>query len=572
MFRIRTKKERFWEILPGLSFWSVFLGSIILSFVKPMWAAVFIVCFDLYWVLKAINTSIHLISSYRRFRVYVKIDWLLLTAMLGDREKLINHFQTATTYARNSIERKFYTNEVQRLRGFLDNGVINRPYTDFYHLVVVPFVDESQEVLTSTITALSNAQYPLEKMILLLASEERVGEPAQAVVKAMMAKFQGQFFKMFAVTHPDGLPDEIKGKSANASYAVSSILPKLAELNITEEQVLVSNLDSDTIIHPQYFARVMYAFLTSDKPYRRSYQPIAVYNNNIWDSPAFIRVVSVSNSFWQFTESSRPDRLRTFASHTMTLKALREVGFWKKDIINEDGFIFWQCYLHYEGDYEVVPLFIPVSLDTCLADTTWQTLKNQYKQKKRWAYNVEYYPHLVPALLKSKAPWRDRFYKLFQYVEGNFNWATASVLITLLGWLPLFIGGPEFKETVVAYNLPHATRMLMTIATGFLIFSVYINLILLPPRPKKYGVGRSVMMYVQWFLVPITSLVFGSLPAIEAQTRLMLGRYLEFFVTPKSRRGAVTSLDMKEMQAMPPVPPMKGEAWPICGMHFWLPG
>src|ERR1043165_5974619 len=113
----------------------------------------------------------------------------------------------------------------------------------------------------------------------------------------------------------------------------------------------------------------MYAFLTSEKPYRRSYQPIAVYNNNIWDSPAFIRVVSVSNSFWQFTEGSRPDRLRTFSSHTMTLKALLEVGLYKRDIVNEDGFIYWQCYLHYNGDYKVIPLLIPASGDTVLAAT-----------------------------------------------------------------------------------------------------------------------------------------------------------------------------------------------------------
>ncbi len=548
MFRKRTRRERFWEIIPGMSVWLVFIGAIVLSFTKPVWAAVFIVCFDLYWLLKALNTTVHLISSYRRFKVYVKIDWLLLTAMLADRSKLLDHMATAAGHAKKSIERNFYLDEIKKFTDFKDNGIVNRPYTDFYHLIVIPFVDESVEVLSSTIGALANAQYPHEKMIVVLASEERAGEEAQKVAAAIAEKFKDSFYRLFTTVHPDGMPGEIKGKSANASFAVSSLLPKLEEMNIPEELVLISNLDSDTIVHPQYFARVMYAFLTHPKPYRSSYQPIAVYNNNIWDSPAFIRVVSVSNSFWQFTESSRPDRLRTFASHTMTLKALREVGFWKKDIINEDGFIFWQCYLHYEGDYGAVPLFIPVSLDTCLADTFWQTLKNQYKQKKRWAYNVEYYPHLVPALLKSKAPFWDRMYKLFQYVEGDFNWAAASVLITLLGWLPLFIGGPEFKETVIAYNLPHATRTLMTIATGFLIFSVYINLILLPPRPKKYGIGRSIMMYLQWFLVPLTSIVFGSLPAIEAQTRLMFGWYLEFFVTPKSRKGEVTAMTMKEMQ------------------------
>lgn len=161
---------------------------------------------------------------------------------------------------------------------------------------------------------------------------------------------------------------------------------------------------------------------------------------------------------------------------------------------------------------------------------------------------MEYYPHLIPAILKSKAPFFDRMYKLYQYVEGNFNWATASILITLLGRLPLYLGGRQFLDTVVAFNLPTATKILLNIALVFLIFSVYINLILLPPRPKKYGKARSIMMYLQWFLVPVTSIVFGSLPAIEAQTRLMMGWYLEFWVTPKVRKGENTAMQMKEMQ------------------------
>lgn len=550
MYRKRTTRERLWEIIPGLSFWTVFFGAILLSYVKPVWAALFIVCFDLYWVLKALNVASHLIASYRRFRVYVALDWLSFVEKLQNRAELIEEFRSRIPDAKKSIERKFYRQQIQRLKEDIDNGVIHRSYRDFYHIVVIPFVDESFEVLSSTFQALAEVEYPKDRLIVVLASEERAGEPARLISEQVREAFGGLFFRFFVTVHPDGLPGEIKGKSANASYAVSSLLPELEKLNIQIDEVLVSNFDSDTIVHPQYFGRVMYEFLTSPKPYRRSYQPIAIYNNNIWDSPAFIRVVSVSNSFWQFTESSRPNRLRTFSSHTMTLRTLVDVGFWKKDIINEDGYIFWQCYLTYKGDYEVVPLFIPISLDTCLAETFWQTLKNQYKQKKRWAYNVEYYPHLIPQLLKSQAPLFDRLYKLFQYVEGNFNWATASLLISILGWLPLFLGGDEFKQSVIAYNLPTVTRTLMTIATGFLIFSVYINLILLPPRPKKYNWTKSLMMYLQWFLVPITSVVFGSLPAIEAQTRLMLGKYLEFWVTPKARKGEVTGKSMQEMKGV----------------------
>ena len=548
MYRKRTKQERFLEILPGLQFWVVFFGAIWLSYYQPIWAALFIICFDLYWVMKAINTASHLIAAYKKFRLCVTINWMgYLDNLknLPEFEKLLLVKQGA---AKTLTARHFFAEEAGRLQKIINSGQTGADYSAYFHLILIPFTDESFEVLDSTFRALAESDYPKDKMIMVLAGEERAGETSRKVENQLREKYQAKFFKFFTTCHPDGLPGEIKGKSANASWAVTKILPELDKLNIKTDQVLVSNFDSDTIVHPQYFARVMYEFLLAEKPYRQSYQPVAVYNNNIWDSPAIIRVVSVSNSFWQFTESSRPNRLRTFSSHTMTLRALLEVGLWKKDIVNEDGYIFWQCYLHYNGDYRVAPLFIPISLDTCLAETVWQTMVNQYKQKRRWAYNVEYYPQLIPQIFKSKAPFWDKMYKLYQYAEGNFNWATASILISSLGWLPLFLGGSSFGQSVIGYNLPLVTKTLMTIATIFLIFSVYINLILLPPRPKKYSVWRSIMMYLQWFLVPLTSVIFGSLPAVEAQTRLMFGQYLEFWVTPKARKGENTGLAMKEMR------------------------
>ncbi len=549
MFRKRTLKERFWEILPGLQFWSVCIGAIILASEKPVWASVFIVCFDLYWVLKACNVGLHLFSSYRIFQVHVTLNWLdRIKALEANPGAFIEKLKIDSLKDKRSVARTYFAKEANRLTNLLSARSERPNFSEIYHLMLFPFVDESVEVLSTTFDALLSINYPHERMLIILATEERAGESAQITANIVKNKYAAQFGHFFITAHPDGLEGEIKGKSANASWAVQAMLPELARLGIPSRNVIVSNFDSDTVVHPEYLARVTYEFLTAEKPYQSSYQPIAIYNNNIWDAPAFIRVVSVSNSFWQFTESSRPDRLRTFSSHSMTLQALKEVGFWKKDLINEDGFIYWQCYLHYKGDYKVVPLFVPISLDTCLADSTWQTFKNQYKQKKRWAYNVEYYPHLVPKLLFGDAPLGDRLYKLFQYVEGNFNWATASVLISTLGLLPLFLGGQEFLDSVVAYNLPSVTKNLMRIAFVFIFFSIYVNLVLLPPRPAKYGKWKSVMMYLQWLLVPFVSVVFGSIPAIEAQTRLMLGRYMEFWVTPKHRKGESTGLHMKEMR------------------------
>lgn len=538
-FRRRNFQERIWEVIPGLMFWLTLIFALFFSRNHPVWVSLFIILFDLYWLFKAINGAAHLLSAYRKFRFFETINWLSCVHKLVNFDTYIEFLQTQQKAASKLIAKKYFKEEILRIQNLIKIGRTRGDCNNYYHLVILPFVNESVEVLSTTFEALLKVNYPKEKIIMILASEERAGEKAAKTASEIKEKFAEYFYKFFVSVHPDGLEGEIKGKSANASWAVKSVLPELEKLGIAIDQVLVSNFDSDTIVHPEYFGRVTYEFLTAEKPYRRSYQPIALYNNNIWDSPSFIRVVSVSNSFWQFIESSRPDRLRTFSSHSMTLRALIDVGFWRKDLVNEDGYIFWQCYLYYKGDYEVVPLFISVSLDTCLAGSYKETLINQYKQKRRWAYNVEYYPSLMPALIKLKTSLWDKVYKTYQFVEGNYMWATASIVISSLGWLPLILGGQKFNQTVVALNLPQVTSFLMTIATAFLIFSVYINMVLLPPRPAKYSVWKTINMYLQWFLVPIVSVFFGSLPAVEAQTRLMLGKYMEFWVTPKVRKGGI---------------------------------
>jgi hypothetical protein len=60
--------------------------------------------------------------------------------------------------------------------------------------------------------------------------------------------------------------------------------------------------------------------------------------------------------------------------------------------------------------------------------------------------------------------------------------------------------------------------------------------LLLPPKPVNYGNFKYLFFALSWLFLPITMIAFGSLPALDAQTRLMFGKYMGFWPTEKIRR------------------------------------
>jgi hypothetical protein len=120
-------------------------------------------------------------------------------------------------------------------------------------------------------------------------------------------------------------------------------------------------------------------------------------------------------------------------------------------------------------------------------------------------------------------------------IEGHYTWATSAFILAIFIWFPIWFGGDAFKATVFSNNLPQYASIIMNITLLGLIITAYINILLLPPRPKRYSKWRAAMMYLQWIFIPFVAILLGALPAIEAQTRLLFGKYLGFWVTPKVR-------------------------------------
>ncbi len=303
------------------------------------------------------------------------------------------------------------------------------------------------------------------------------------------------------------------------------------------EKVLVTNIDADHVLHPEYLAKLTYEYIIDPDRDRKTYQPVALLFNNIWDAPAVNRIAAIASSFWIIMESMRPFRLRTFASHTQGLKTLLTTDFWSTKTIVEDGHQYWRTYFAYNGHIDMVPLFIPVYQDCVLDETRWKTFKSQYLQRRRWAWGVTDVAYVVKMFLKHpEIPFREKFLQTFRLFVNHLSWSTASLLLAV-AWIPLVLN-ENFMDQVVAQNFTRYGSTLGTIAWAGVFFSVWTFFSLLPPKPKSHSRWRYVGMVTQWILTPPVTLLLTSFPALDAQTRLMLGKYLDFFVTPKVRKNA----------------------------------
>lgn len=482
------------EIFPGALAWTTLLGMVAASYFIPVWAAVFIIAFDVYWLTKTAFLSFHLRANFKRMQENLKIDW---------HERL---------------------------------GCLR--YEHIWQLVILPMSKEPYEVVRDTVFAIQKSSWSKEKMILVLSYEERYRDSGESIGARVKEEFSSTFPNFLVTCHPERLEGEVPGKGSNESWAAKFAKENFIDpRRISYEDVIISSFDIDTRIYPQYFEILIWNFLTAENPLKSSYQPVPVYNNNIWATSALSRVVATSGTFWQMMQQERPERLTTFSSHSMSFKTLVEMGFWQKNIVSEDSRIFWNAIFWCDGDYRSVPLSYPVSLDANLASTFWGTIKNVYKQQRRWAWGVENFPYTAFGFLQNnKIDFRKKVYFLFNMIEGFWSWSTNAILIFALGWLPLMLGGREFNQLVLAYNLPQITRIIMTLAMIGLVTSAIISMKLLSARPPEYGKKRYLSMVLQWILVPITIIFFGSIPALDAQTRLMLGKYMSFWITPKERK------------------------------------
>ena len=520
---------RFLEMLPGMLSYGVIILLILLSIFNPLLASVYLLVLISMALIKIFGISYHMLVGRTNMEKACQVDW---SRRLHDLE------YPAAAHARllSTKSEKFeYTIHLKNLQSIIDEPSEYPKPSQIYNAIIMPAYNESIEIIEPAVQSLLDTTYDLSHLIVVFAYEERGGAEIKKTAETLQKKYNDAFHSFHIVEHPKGIEHEVIGKGGNITHAGRWLKSYLGDLGIDFSQVLVTTMDCDNKPHPTYFDYITYEYVVYKDRKNLSYQPIALFTNNIWDVPAPMRVIATGNSFWNIVSSMRPYALRNFASHAQPMDALVEMDFWSVRTIVEDGHQYWRSYFHFDGKYGVVPIYAPIYQDAVLSETYKKTLKAQFIQLRRWAYGASDVAYVGSRVFSSKrrVPFWPSLTRFLRLLDGHVTLAYVALVTAFGAWLPLLLN-PEAVRNIDAHQLPGTISLLQTIAMLGMVIAIFSSFKILPPRPARYKKRRTFLMLIQWILMPVTSILYSSMAAYAAQTKLITGRYLDKFdVTEK---------------------------------------
>ena len=543
----RTRKYRMLEILPGALSYTMILLLFVLSFISPIVGSYYLLLIIATTLVKAVGVVYRTVQGYNATKRADKVDWHKRLADLedphGSYEKLMLVKSREFEFDEHVENLKMISvgkDLVISEKELDDNGktpkiVFPKP-NEIYHAVIMVAYNEGLDTLIPTVEAVKKSSFPNERTIFVFGYEERGGEAMRENAKILTEKFKDDFCQFIPVMHPKDLKDEIQGKGPNLNYAAGELVNYVKKAKIPIDNVIVTSLDSDNKMSKWYLDYVAYQFIVHPNRQKLSYQPVSLFTNNIWDAPAPMRIIAISNSFFNIISSMRSHTLKNFASHSQPLLALSQMGFWSKKTIVEDGHQYWRSLFYFHGDYEVLPIHVAIYQDAVMEETFLKTLKAQFIQLRRWDYGASDVAYVGVRLFSKdrksigKMSFMPLFAKFMRLLEGHVTLAAISPMVAFGGWVPKLLNARS--KDLLAFNLPNTISLIQIFASIGLMTTILFSLKMLPPRPKNIRKPKIVMI-LQWILMPVVAIVYQSFTAFYSQTRLMTGNYMEKFDVTK---------------------------------------
>lgn len=414
---------------------------------------------------------------------------------------------------------------------FTKNEFLLQSGKDIKHVVVVPIYTEPYDVIEENVIAILENDYPfMENVTILLATEARAPD-AEGHAREIIKKFSSSKVQIVNVVHPSDIPGHGKVKGSNITYAVQEY-EKLVALD--PHNTYISTIDTDTKVEKSFFAITTYCFIGTEHRDQAIYQYTPVYANNWIHGTFFARLIAMGTTFWQLFESQNPEFYRNFAVYGQSLECLKRSDYWSRTSIVEDGLQYWRSYFAWDGMFRIVNVPAVCRMDLVDEETLWKTIKSQYKQLRRWSWGCTDIEYVLPQFYQNKKiRFGEKIRKSVYLIQNHLFWAGGAFMLFFIGYIPGI--SESLRNSIAILTVPLASSIIFTTLFATVVFPSFMSIHIMK-RYTKFRKRDYIYNILQWLVVPPLTLTLFSLPAIESQIRLFLGKRIDFFETTQKMK------------------------------------
>ncbi len=537
------------EKIPGVIFFALIIFFLIGGLVAPEATAYAIIILNVFFLYKSGMLAATFFLAFLKIRQSESVEWRERIIALEDRdtalqtiEKNIEELKKKSPNGHMLHKNKFLNKLLYRLEKYKSLRFLEREYKQIsnvqiysdwrslQHIVIIPHVKEPEHILRATLENLRNQKFPKEQLNIVLASEAR--DPDGLPMSQRLAAEYSQHFNNIWVSNHILTDEEVVGKSSNMKAAGKVAYAKVLELGWDLKKTLITSCDADSKLPDEYFAYVSYKFATREDAEYKIYNGALVFHNNIWRLPFYARVKNSMSTIYNVSRLIRTDKLIPFSTYTTSFWLIKEIGFWTPWVTPEDFHLFFKAQFKFGSLVSTVPIFLRIQSDAAEGKGHLDTIRNNYNQERRWSWGISDDGWVLQNLFHGIGKYD--FVVFYRGLHSVFDHVISPVMGLMLvagGNIPTLIN-PTFNTTVLGAQLPYISSTIITLSLGFMIIVIITDFLFKPRREGRRIIGI-ILSAIEWLFLPIASFVLAVLPGLEANTRILFGRYLEYYVTKK---------------------------------------
>lgn len=554
------------ERVPAAITWGIIFFIAVGSFFIPKVVAIAVLLFNIFFLYKSVAFAVQFILSTLKLRTASQINWQArveglknLNAEIDELEVALEQIKKVRFNATENLKLlgnkyksysalyqfpvfvqkfvfglekrktiRFIKNEIEKLQEIKGYDL---PLADeLNHVIMIPHANEPIGVLDKTLERLTKQDFPLKQIHIVLGAEKREPEGYEKS-RIIKEKYDKYFGNIWISVHE--LQDhEIVGKSSNMAAAGRVAKEKIDELGWDKKLTTVTSCDADSQLPEEYFSVLSYNYLTRKDRHFKFYTGAIMFYANIWRIDFFARVRNSLASMYNVAKMVRPDKFIPFSTYSTSFWLVEEIGFWTPWITPEDFHIFFKASFKYSKHVSTIPLLCKIYADAAEGDNPWETFKNNYFQSRRWAWGVSDDGWVLKNLIMGIGKLNWVVYYRGAHVFIDHIMAPTSSFILILGANLPPVLNPKFGGTVFGVKLRGVSRTILDFTLLSLVLAIMFDTLV---KPKRNGVSllRRLLTPLEWFVNPLVGLLLTSVPGLEAHTRLLFGKYLEYYITKK---------------------------------------